>query len=71
MTNETIGNIAKEITKRKRVETALQKAHDELEGRVEERTAELTIANEKLQQEIAERRRAEKLCGTVKSITAH
>ena len=59
VTNETIGNIAKEITKRKRVETALQKAHDELEGRVEERTAELTISNEKLQQEIAERIRAE------------
>ena len=59
VTNETIGNIAKEITKRKRVETALQKAHDDLEGRVEERTAELTISNEKLQQEIAERIRAE------------
>jgi PAS domain S-box-containing protein len=59
VTNETIGNIAKEITKRKRVETALQKAHDEMEGRVEERTAELTISNEKLQQEIAERIRAE------------
>ena len=59
VTNETIGNIAKEITKRKRVETALQKAHDELEGRVEKRTAELTISNEKLQQEIAERIRAE------------
>ena len=59
VTNETIGNIAKEITKRKRVETALQKAHNELEHRVEERTTELTIANEKLQQEIADRRRAE------------
>jgi PAS domain S-box-containing protein len=59
VTNETINNIAKEITKRKRVETALQKAHDELEGRVEERTAELTVSNEKLQQEIAERIRAE------------
>jgi two-component sensor histidine kinase len=37
----------------------LRKAHDELERRVEERTAELARANEALQVEIAERKRAE------------
>jgi len=59
VTNETIESISREITRRKKAETALKKAHDELEHRVQERTAELTIANEKLQQEIAERKKAE------------
>jgi PAS domain S-box-containing protein len=40
-------------------ERALQKARDELERRVEERTAELTDANARLSREIAERERAE------------
>ncbi|MEW6586137.1 MAG: PAS domain S-box protein [Nitrospirota bacterium] len=59
VTNETIGSISREITRRKRAETSLKKAHDELEHRVEERTAELRMLNEKLQQEIAERKRVE------------
>jgi PAS domain S-box-containing protein len=37
---------------------ALQQAHDELERRVEARTAELLIANEQLKQEIEERQEA-------------
>ena len=44
---------------RKRVEKALVQAHDSLERRVEERTAELAAANRELQTEIAERARAE------------
>ena len=47
-------------TKRKRAEESLQKAHSELERRVEERTAELIEANEKLKQEIKERKRAQR-----------
>jgi signal transduction histidine kinase len=38
---------------------ALRQAHDELEERVQERTAELAAANQALQVEIGERRRAE------------
>ncbi|MEW6068816.1 MAG: ATP-binding protein [Nitrospirota bacterium] len=46
--------------KRKQAEEELQKAHDELERKVEERTAELSKANILLQQEITERKQAEK-----------
>ena len=51
--------IARNITERKQAEGILQKAHDELERRVEERTAELAKAVEELKQEISERKRAE------------
>jgi diguanylate cyclase (GGDEF)-like protein/PAS domain S-box-containing protein len=44
---------------RKRAEEALRRAHDELELRVQDRTADLTRANQALQTEIGERKRAE------------
>jgi signal transduction histidine kinase/pSer/pThr/pTyr-binding forkhead associated (FHA) protein len=51
--------IIRDITERKRVETLLQQAYDELELRVEQRTAELRQANQQLRREIAERQRVE------------
>src|SRR4030042_3267846 len=59
VTNDTIESISREMNERKRAETGLQKAHYELEKRVEERTAELKAANKKMMQEIIERKRAE------------
>ncbi|MBI5395639.1 MAG: response regulator [Verrucomicrobia bacterium] len=43
----------------KRAQEALSKAHDDLERRVEQRTAQLTRANVELKHEIGERQRAE------------
>ncbi|HBE79191.1 MAG TPA: hypothetical protein DDW65_15675 [Firmicutes bacterium] len=49
-----------DITERKRIEEVLQRAKDELEIRVKERTAELTKANATLQTEIIERKQVQK-----------
>ncbi len=57
---EGVVNIFRDITDRKRAEEALRKAHDELERRVAERTAELARANEELRIDITKRKRAEK-----------
>jgi len=46
---------------RKRAETSLRRARDELEAKVQERTADLHRSNEQLRAEIAERQRAEEL----------
>jgi len=50
---------AKDITDRKQAEAALKQAKQELEIRVEERTAQLRTANEQLLNEVVERKRAE------------
>src|SRR5437868_481713 len=46
-------------TARRRAEHALQRARDELEKKVQERTAELSSSNEQLRLQIAERKEAE------------
>jgi len=58
---ELIGHAGtvEDITERKQAELALYKAHNELEIRVQERTAELTKTNAVLQKEIARRKRME------------
>ena len=48
-----------DLSERKRTEEALRKAHNELERRVEERTAELAKAVASLRKEIEERKRVE------------
>ncbi|MFE1744030.1 PAS domain S-box protein [Coleofasciculus sp. H7-2] len=51
--------LRKEVLERQQVEEALQRAYDELEIRVRERTAELTTINASLEAEIAERKQAQ------------
>lgn len=51
--------VIRNITERKRAELALQQAYDEMEARVEERTAQLARSNAELESEIAERKKME------------
>ncbi len=50
-----------DITERKQAEEALQRVHEELEARVEERTEELKQTVEQLQEEVMDRQRAENI----------
>jgi PAS domain S-box-containing protein len=52
--------VARDISERVLAEEALRRAHDELDERVRERTAELTRLNESLRAEMAERERVER-----------
>ncbi|VVB97639.1 Methanogenesis regulatory histidine kinase FilI [uncultured archaeon] len=54
-------DINHELKKRKKVEEALQRSNNDLEIRINERTAELATSNESLKLEIAERTHAEKI----------
>jgi diguanylate cyclase len=56
----SLGGIALDITEQKRAEEALQRSHEVLERRVEERTGELRQMVERLKDEVAERERAER-----------
>ena len=51
--------VARDITERKLAQEALQEAHDELEERVQKRTAELAQANKVLESQIVEREKTE------------
>jgi signal transduction histidine kinase len=55
----SIAELNKEIEMRKQAQDSLQKARNELEIRVEQRTAELAQTNKELESEVAERKRAE------------
>jgi two-component system NtrC family sensor kinase len=54
-----VGVTVTDITERKRAEQELRRAHDELERRVQERTAQLAQAIEGLRREMAERQQTE------------
>jgi PAS domain S-box-containing protein len=56
---EALEGFITDISESRRAEEAFKKVRDELERRVEERTGELQEANERLQQEVEERRRSE------------
>ncbi|MDB5290431.1 MAG: domain S-box [Phycisphaerales bacterium] len=53
-----------DVTARKQAEDSLRRARQELEQRVLERTAELARSNETLQEEIAQRKRAQETAAT-------
>ena len=63
-----IAGINRDITEQKRTEEALRQSRDELEKRVAERTAELSERNAALQQQIAERERAEEALGSAQRL---
>jgi PAS domain S-box-containing protein len=60
-TEEITGAVVvfRDISDRKQVEALLKQSHNQLELKVEQRTAELAAINQSLQAEIVERRRAE------------
>lgn len=59
------------VRKRKEAEAALKEARDQLDVKVQERTAQLRRTNEQLQSEIAERKRAEEAVHKTQADLAH
>jgi signal transduction histidine kinase len=57
--NDTIGRLHNEATERAHAEELLQKAHDQLEQRVEERTTQLSRALARVESEVGVRKQAE------------
>jgi len=55
---QIVYSVGRDVTELKRAQEELAKAKQELESRVQERTAELSQANELLQQQIEDRKRA-------------
>ncbi len=53
-------SVYSDITERKRINSELTAARDELEVRVQERTCELEVINEEMQRQISEKEKAEK-----------
>ncbi len=68
---ETLAKRCAQSAELSRVNDALQLAHDGLEKRVQERTAELAEANEGLEQEVAERKLAEEALQKEKDRAQH
>jgi two-component sensor histidine kinase len=58
------GQVQQDLVERRRAAEELQRLNEMLEDRVQDRTAELARANETLQVEVAERKRAEELIKT-------
>ncbi len=63
--------VSRDVTERKEAEAALQKAHDELEQRVEERTAEIKAYSEELQRKNEALSRLDKLKDEFLANTSH
>jgi PAS domain S-box-containing protein len=63
--------VSQEVTELKRTEQSLRKAHDELELRVQQRTAELEQTNQLFRDEIAERKWAEEALQQSQKVLRH